>query len=284
MEPMHKYKAFVIDSKWEIWREGEIKVKWTDLSNDNVSMGDWYMRNKLKVSSVFKAQNNIIIPMGSLSENSGTSLIKIYPSTNLKNNQSTGTGFAISPNGIIVTAYHVVKNSDDIEVLIPGLGFKPAEIISSNPSNDIAILKIKSETKNFLQISNFKSSKISDKVYTMGYPLSSVLGDKPKYSEGVVNALTGLGDSASLMQVSIPIQPGNSGGPVLNDKNEVVGMVVSTAGIEAFYALSGTIPQNVNWAVKSDYIRLVAEIDETKRIENNSLDEVIKSICLVRVN
>ena len=248
-------------------------------------MGDWYMRNKLKVSSVFKAQNNIIMPMGgSLTEGSGTSLIKLYPSTNSKSTQSTGTGFAISPNGIIVTAYHVVKNSDDIEVLIPGLGFKPAEIISSNPSNDIAILKIKSETKNFLQISNFKSSKISDKVYTMGYPLSSVLGDKPKYSEGVVNALTGLGDSASLMQVSIPIQPGNSGGPVLNDKNEVVGMVVSTAGIEAFYALSGTIPQNVNWAVKSDYIRLVAEIDETKRIENNSLDEVIKSICLVRVN
>lgn len=285
MEPMHKYKAFVIDSKWEIWREGEIKVKWTDLSNDNVSMGDWYMRNKLKVSSVFKAQNNIIMPMGgSLTESSGTSLIKLYPSTNSKNTQSTGTGFAISPNGIIVTAYHVVKNSDDIEVLIPGLGFKPAEISSSNPSNDIAILKVKSETKNFLQISNFKSSKISDKVYTMGYPLSSVLGDKPKYSEGVINALTGLGDSASLMQVSIPIQPGNSGGPVLNDINEVVGMVVSTAGIEAFYALSGTIPQNVNWAVKSDYIRLVAEIDETKRIENNSLDEVIKSICFVRVN
>lgn len=280
---LYKYKGFVIESDISGWSPGDIKCRWTDLDESSVSMGDWYMSNKLKESSVFKVEKNLILPVAN-NELSGFALVKIYPDSKGDSTQGSGTGFTISQNGLIVTAYHVVEDSEDIEVLVPGLGYKAAEIVASNPSNDIAILKVEAETVNFLNISDFKSSKVSDKIYTMGYPLYSVLGDKPKYSEGVVNALTGLGDSASLMQVSIPIQPGNSGGPVLNDKNEVVGMVVSTAGIEAFYALSGTIPQNVNWAVKSDYIRLVAEIDETKRIENNSLDDVIKSICFVKVN
>lgn len=279
---LYRYKAFIIESDATGWLPGDVKCRWTSLDESSVSMGDWYMSNKLKKSSVFKVENNLIFPVAN-SELSDIALVKIYPGTAGSNSQSTGTGFTISPNGLIVTAYHVIEGSDSIEALVPGLGFRPAKIIASNPSNDIAIIKVQTETKNYLNISDFKSSKVSDKIYTLGYPLSSVLGDEPKYSEGVVNSLTGLGDSASLMQVSIPIQPGNSGGPVLNNQNEVVGMIVSTAGIEAFYALSGTIPQNVNWAVKSDYIRLITDIESIEKTENNKLDDVMRAVCFIRV-
>ena len=279
---LYKYKAFVVESDVRGWLPGDIKCRWTSLDDSNVSMGDWYLENKLKKSSVFKVEKNLILPVAN-AELSSLALVKIYPEATSTSSQRTGTGFTISPNGLIVTAYHVIEGGEDIEVLVPGLGFMPANIVASNPSNDIAILDVGRVTANYLHISAFKSSRISDKIYTLGYPLSSVLGDKPKYSEGVINSLTGIGNSASLMQVSIPIQPGNSGGPVLNDQNEVVGMVVSTAGIEAFYALSGTIPQNVNWAVKSDYIRLIAEIDKIERLEHSSLEDVMKSVCFIKV-
>jgi S1-C subfamily serine protease len=72
-----------------------------------------------------------------------------------------------------------------------------------------------------------------------------------------VSALSGIQDDASYFQMSVPILPGNSGGPVVNMHGEVVGIVTSTAVVEAFYALSGSLPQNVNWAPKSDYVRLM---------------------------
>lgn len=88
-------------------------------------------------------------------------------------------------------------------------------------------------------------------MFTVGYPTPSLLGCDPKYTNGTVSALSGVGGDASFMQISVPVQPGNSGGPLVNQNGEVIGVVVATADAPAFLRATDSIPQNINWAVKS---------------------------------
>lgn len=173
---------------------------------------------------------------------------------------SSGTGFAISKDGLIVTAYHVVKDAKTVKVHLSKGSFVSARIISRNPLNDLAVLKVESATTDFLPIAPMRSVKTGDRVFTMGFPVSSLLGEEAKYTEGVISSLSGIENAASLFQITVPVQPGNSGGALLNEKGEVVGVITSTAGILSFIKESGTLPQNVNWAVKADYLRPMIEL------------------------
>jgi S1-C subfamily serine protease len=183
--------------------------------------------------------------------------------------QSSATGFAISKNGLIVTAYHVIKDAKVIKVYLSKDSSISAMILHSDPMNDLAVLKIESSTPNFLQIAPMRSVKMGDKVFTIGFPMSSVLGQEAKYSDGVVSALSGIEDASSFLQITVPIQPGNSGGPLVNEKGEVVGIITSTAAILPFIKESGTLPQNINWAVKADYLRPLIELPEMEPAELN---------------
>jgi len=84
--------------------------------------------------------------------------------------------------------------------------------------------------------------------------LQSILGSNPKFSEGVVASRTGLQDDPRSLQISAEIQPGSSGGPLFNSQGDVIGIVVATLDAAKLYAMAGTLPQNVNWAIKSDYL------------------------------
>lgn len=183
--------------------------------------------------------------------------------------KSTGTGFAISENGLIATACHVIQGAKTIKVYLSKDSFISAMIIHSDPMNDLALLKIENPTPNFLQIAPMRSVKMGDKVFTIGFPMSSVLGQEAKYSDGVVSALSGLKDASSFLQITVPIQPGNSGGPLVNEKGEVVGIITSTAAILPFIKESGTLPQNINWAVKTDYLRPLIELPEMEPAKLN---------------
>ena len=172
----------------------------------------------------------------------------------------TGTGFAISPNGLILTAYHVIKDSASIKVhLVSGFSAK-AHVHQVAPSNDLAILKIDRSTPNYLSIAPLRSARTGDHIFTLGFPLQSFLGQEPKYTDGAVSSLSGIYGTASFMQISIPIQPGNSGGPVVNDQGQIVGIVTSSAAILPFLQTTGTLPQNVNWAIKADYLRPLVDL------------------------
>lgn len=106
--------------------------------------------------------------------------------------------------------------------------------------------------------------RIGDKAFTVGYPLSNILGNKPKYSEGVINAISGVRNDPKSFQISIPIQPGNSGGPLFNDKGEVIGIVTSSLDAQATSTVAGNFPQNVNFAIKSTFIKnLLPTLPET---------------------
>ena len=80
------------------------------------------------------------------------------------------------------------------------------------------------------------------------------MGSTPKYSEGVINAMTGFKDDPAYFQVSLPIQPGNSGGPLFNERGEVIGITTATLSSIAIESM-GAIPQNVNYSVKSSFLK-----------------------------
>jgi S1-C subfamily serine protease len=169
----------------------------------------------------------------------------------------SGTGFLFSAKDYVITNWHVVRGTNNIKVkFLNGENIK-AEIALKDPPNDIVFLKLERQPK--LPSSNLKigdSSKIrmGDEVFTIGYPAYWLLGKNPKYTKGEVNGLSGINDDPRVFQVSVQIQPGSSGGPLFNSKGEVVGITQAALDPKVAIGNFGTLPQNVNYAIKSSYI------------------------------
>jgi S1-C subfamily serine protease len=167
----------------------------------------------------------------------------------------SGTGFAVSPTGHILTANHVVEGSSSIKVKFEGSDITyEARFLQSSKSNDLALLSIEKQAPKWRFMAPTKKSGVGAPIFTLGYPATLILGAEPKFTDGsTVSALSGVGGEASFFQMSVAIQPGNSGGPVVNNDGIFVGVVTSTAAIKSFNSYTGTLPQNVNWGIKSDY-------------------------------
>lgn len=167
---------------------------------------------------------------------------------------ATGTGFFVTNDGLIVTNFHVIEESKDITVIdtINNKEYK-AVVVQSDPSNDIAILKIDAQSTQVPLSDRFNTLK-GDEVFTLGYPLVSIQGQEQKATFGHVNSLSGIKGDIRYAQIDVPIQPGNSGGPLFNNKGEVVGVTSATLNQLNTLKASGAIPQNVNFAVKVDYV------------------------------
>ncbi len=166
---------------------------------------------------------------------------------------SRGTGFVVRSDGFVLTAFHVVKDAKVITVQCPGRSPATATAGETAASNDLAVLRTSQSDLPYLSLAAPRSLRVGEPVFTIGFPITELLGTESKFTDGSVSALSGVGGEATLIQITVPVQPGNSGGPLLNDNGEVVGMVTSTAAIRPFLRATGTLPQNVNWAVKSEY-------------------------------
>jgi S1-C subfamily serine protease len=181
--------------------------------------------------------------------------------------QTNGTGFLIAESNYVLTNSHLLRGMNSFSVKFVNGETINAEIVSQDKQNDIAFLKLeRSPNLRLANISIGDSAKmrLGEKVFTIGYPLSPILGVNPKYSEGVINGLTGINDDPRLFQVSLPIQPGNSGGPLFNQEGKVVGITTSTLDSGKMQSFSGTSPQNVNYAIKSAFINnLIPTVPES---------------------
>ena len=204
---------------------------------------------------------------------------------------ATGTGFMFSSSDYVITSYHVVHGSKSISVRLINGERIDATIAVKDTNNDIAILKLsKSPTsrQNIITLGDSTSVKTGDRVFTYGFPLVDLLGhQEPRYSEGFVNSLSGISNDPRLFQVSIPIQPGNSGGPVFNEKGELIGIATSSIDSVQTQKVFGATPQNVNFAIKSSYINsLLPNLPDTfikqrgivpVPIEQSSFKEKVKN-------
>ncbi len=172
---------------------------------------------------------------------------------------ATGTGFLFSSSDYVITSYHVVHGAKSIKVRLVNGERIDATISLKDTNNDIAILKLShspTSRQNIIVLGDSSSVKTGDRVFTYGFPLVDLLGAaEPRYSEGFINSLSGISNDPRLFQVSIPIQPGNSGGPVFNEKGELIGIATSSIDADKTKKVFGSSPQNVNFAIKSSYIK-----------------------------
>lgn len=191
-----------------------------------------------------------------------------------ENNIKTGSGFSITSNGYIITNHHVIADSSKITVVKDGMEY-PATVAISDMSNDIAILKISKKTIPLSLITSRKA-KIGSNVYSMGFPNVQLQGLSPKFTKGEISSLTGLRDDPKYFQISLPVQPGNSGGALVDCKGNVIGIVTTKLSQKAAIITTGTIAENVNYALKSSYVLILLE--SVPSISDNLADENSKEL------
>lgn len=192
--------------------------------------------------------------------------VKYYQEKVSKNNlysySGNGSGFFISGQGYIVTNNHVIEDSKEvlIESSISGAVEEySAEVVKVDSKIDLAILKITDpKFKPFSEVHfnfNIDPSPIGTTAYAFGYPYGSVLGSEIKFTNGAISSNTGIFDDISRCQISAPIQPGNSGGPVFDDKCNLIGISVESLNKSLF-----TESENVNFAIKSIYLKALIDV------------------------
>jgi S1-C subfamily serine protease len=179
----------------------------------------------------------------------------------------SGTGFAIDSSGLVLTALHVVDGAETISVLKNSKSYE-AEILTSNKTLDLALLKVSGAAFTPVRFAPSATVKLAQGVFTIGFPNADVQGLSPKVTRGEISSLHGMRDSPRHWQISAPVQPGNSGGPLFDETGSVIGMVVSTLRAE----IAGAIPQNVNYALKGDFMRK-AIATYAPRVVDNTLGQ-----------
>ncbi len=220
-----------------------------------------------------------------------------------KSLKATGSGFLLTASGLVVRNYHVVEGANRIEVAFADKNItKTATVRIKDTKNDIVILEVKDFSFSDLSsqaipysFTDVNSAKVGQEVFTLGFPLGDMMGTKSRLSTGRINSQFGIQDDPRLFQISNPLQPGNSGGPLFNNKGELVGIVVSGLNAKYFYENAGIIPQNVNFAVKAGYLQnlvsMIPDGDEALKRKNsvkvgpmeNQIEQLNAFIVQVRV-
>ncbi len=166
--------------------------------------------------------------------------------------RGSGTGFAVSAEGHVVTNDHVVRGCRSVRVRRLDESLSPAKVVATSHADDLALLKI-DKTDAVAPFRSGREIRQGDQVVAFGFPLSGTLASSGNLTLGNITALAGLGNDERFLQISAPIQPGNSGGPLLDMNGRIVGVTtasISTLG--AGKATGGAIPQNVNFAIKGE--------------------------------
>lgn len=275
-----KYYGIIIESDNANWNKGDIKMSMAYIDK-NLYDTEYYNLNKLKINCLASYSNRVL---EIVSDNKEFNFLKTYPnsdsftsdtsSANITSEcKATGSGILISDK-IIITNNHVVEDAEKIEVSLNNNGaseFYKARILAVDKSNDLAILIIKDEKFKELPEAPFKISNntidVGSSVFTMGHPLSNLLGDEVKVTDGIISSKSGYEGDVSTYQISVPIQPGNSGGALFDKKGNLVG--ITNAGIPS--------ADNIGYAIKSHYLyNLIdsAPIDITipKGVDNSNDD------------
>ncbi len=166
--------------------------------------------------------------------------------------ESNGSGFFVTADGYAVTNEHVLRGPRSLWVRIGGKDL-PLQVVDVDAANDLALIKVETVSRP-IPIAVSEPAKGED-VTALGYPIVRAMGTELKATFGRINALSGLRGDARHLQIDTPLQPGNSGGPVLNGRGDVVGVATSTLNtVRAMRLTGGALPQNINYAVKSAYI------------------------------
>lgn len=275
------------------WFAGDLKAYLEESATFGVFKVNWIMKNKTRKDDAYATFDGSVmknfLPNGIPSE---STYMKMYPTASSEigartgdgyENEKTewsGTGFALK-NNYIVTNYHVIEDAKSINVQGINGNFNTkyrAIIVGTDKFNDLAILKVEGvniSTSGIPYSIKTSTSEVGEDVFVLGYPLTSTMGEEIKLTTGVVSSKTGFQGDVSLYQISAPIQPGNSGGPLFDGNGNIIGIVSAKhKGAE-----------NVGYAIKASYLRNLMEsalseniLPQTNKIASYKLSDKVKSI------
>jgi serine protease Do len=164
----------------------------------------------------------------------------------------SGTGFFITEDGYLITNAHVVQGGTAVR-LVTAAGLISAKVVKADAANDIALLKTEGKFA-ALRVAASRMVKLGNTVATVGFPNIDLQGFEPKLAKGEIASLSGIQDDARYFQISVPVQPGNSGGALVDERGNVIGIVSAKLSAKAALYTSGQLPENVNYAVKSSFL------------------------------
>ena len=170
---------------------------------------------------------------------------------------TSGTGFAVSSNGHVITNNHVINGCQNVKIHHKGRVI-PATVVTYDPNNDLALLKGDFRPSTVFSLSSQKPELLQD-VYVAGYPFGRKISTSVKVTKGIISSLTGIGNNFSNIQIDAALQPGNSGGPILNERGNVVGVAVAKLDLKKILKNFGVIPENTNFGIKTNVVRSLLE-------------------------
>jgi len=174
---------------------------------------------------------------------------------------SSGTGFYVSKTGHIISNHHVIEGCDNVKLTFNGKEVN-ADVLASDKMNDLAILKANLTPSKVYSVSTEDASLLED-IIIAGYPLGKRVSAAIKTSKGSITALAGYGDNYSEFQTDAALNQGNSGGPIMNQKGNVVGVAVANygkkAGVESF-----------NFGIKSSTLKTFANANQLEFLPPNN--------------
>ena len=174
-------------------------------------------------------------------------------STKPGSNTSLGTGFLIREDGILATNAHVVESCERV-VINTGKGPLPATLVNIDPTQDIAFLKINNYRVEKVLTLSTSNPKLGEDVLVAGFPFGRTISSEVKLTKGIVSALVGIGDNRAELQIDAAVQPGNSGGPILDTSGNVIAMTSSKVDGEASARFLGTSAENISFGIKARVI------------------------------
>ena len=281
-----EYRLIYLGSRKRMawWQIGDTKAVLRPSATNGFFKADWYMGDKSLESNSY-----VVFDGGSMKtviDSEETFYLKMYPTSSSNGISSatekwSGTGFALN-NGYIATNYHVVENAKSIKVQGIKGNFNieyNAIVISTDKFNDLAIIKINDSRFNDFGAIPYRvktsTSEVGEDVFVLGYPLTTTMGNEIKLTTGVISSKTGFQGDVSLYQISAPIQPGNSGGPLFDGNGNLIGIVnAKHRGAE-----------NVSYAIKASYLNNLVEsassislLPTNNSVSGMSLSNKVKSL------
>ncbi len=165
---------------------------------------------------------------------------------------SSGTAFSVAP-GMLITNHHVIEGCGSVEIISPD-GRRSGTIVDADAQIDLALLRVTGIKGATARLRSPRHVRLGEAVMVFGFPLAGSLTSSGNFTSGLVSGLRGLRDAAGEIQITAPVQPGNSGGPVMDASGLVVGVVQAKLDALRAAIATGDIPQNVNFAVALDVL------------------------------
>lgn len=188
--------------------------------------------------------------------------------------EGAGTGFFIAPD-TVVTNFHVVSSCSDLRLRKGGVDGGAVRVRAVSRGDDLAVLHAEKPGKNFLKLRVGAPIKAAEPVLVFGYPLAEALSSAGNTTLGNVTALAGIRDDSRYIQISAAVQPGNSGGPAVDEAGRLMGVVVAKLNALAIARITGDIPQNVNFAIK---VGTLVNFLEANKIAYESADPAAREL------